>query len=37
MRCFRRARDWVGLKVVVRALVVLVPLVAVVWKWYGMA
>lgn len=37
VRSFRRARGWVGLKVVVRALVVFVPLVAVVWKWYRMA
>ena len=37
VRGFRRARDWVVLKVVVRGLVVVgVPLVAVLWAWWVM-
>lgn len=35
VRSFRRARDWVILRVVGRALMVLVPLMAVVYAWYA--
>lgn len=35
VRSFRRARDWVVLRVVGRALMVLVPLLAVVYAWYA--